>query len=130
MSDRSLDENETRLKLVNPALALAGWSPSQIAEEVATGRVGSEGKREPGRADYVLHVRGDRGMLPVAVLEVKSESREPDEGVEQATAYARALSGRTRSRPTVASLCRWIWLRALSPAVVHWLSSPVRTTCG
>ena len=92
MSDRSLDENETRLKLVNPALALAGWSPSQIAEEVATGRVGSEGKREPGRADYVLHVRGDRGMLPVAVLEVKSELREPDEGVEQATAYARALS--------------------------------------
>lgn len=92
MSGHSLDENETRLKLVNPALALAGWSPSQIAEEVATGRVGSEGKREPGRADYVLHVRGDRGMLPVAVLEVKSESREPDEGVEQAAAYARALS--------------------------------------
>lgn len=92
MSDHSLDENETRLKLVNPALALAGWSPSQIAEEVATGRVESDGKREPGRADYVLHVRGDRGMLPVAVLEAKSESREPDAGVEQAAAYARALS--------------------------------------
>ena len=92
MSDHSLDENDTRLRLVNPALALAGWSPSQIAEEVATGRVGSDGKREPGRADYVLQVRGDRGMLPVAVLEAKSESREPDEGVEQAAAYAQALS--------------------------------------
>ena len=92
MSDQSLDENETRLRLVNPALALAGWSPSQIAEEVATGRVGSDGTREPGRADYVLHIRGDRGMRPVAVLEVKSESREPDEGVEQAAEYARALS--------------------------------------
>lgn len=92
MSDHSLDENETRLRLVNPALALAGWSPSQIAEEFATGRVGSDGKREPGRADYVLQVRGDRGMLPVAVLEAKSESREPDAGVEQAAAYARALS--------------------------------------
>ena len=92
MSDQSLDENETRLRLVNPALALAGWSPSQIAEEVATGRVGRDGTREPGRADYVLHIRGDRGMRPVAVLEVKSESREPDEGVEQAAEYARALS--------------------------------------
>ena len=92
MSDQSLDENETRLWLVNPALALAGWSPSQIAEEVATGRVRRDGTREPGRADYVLHIRGDRGMRPVAVLEVKSESREPDEGVEQAAEYARALS--------------------------------------
>ena len=92
MSDHSLDENETRLRLVNPALALAGWSPSQIAEEVATGRVGRDGTREPGRADYVLHIRGDRGMRPVAVLEVKSESREPDDGVEQAAEYARALS--------------------------------------
>ena len=92
MADHSLDESETRLRLVNPALALAGWSPAQIAEEVVTGRVGADGTREPGRADYVLHIRSDRGMRPVAVLEVKSESREPDDGVEQAAEYARALS--------------------------------------
>ena len=92
MTDYRLDEEATRRKLVNTALAQAGWSPSQIGEEVGTERIRRDGTREAGRADYVLYVRVNRKKQPVAVLEAKSESHDPIEGAEQAAEYARALS--------------------------------------
>lgn len=92
MADYRLDEEATRRKLVNTALAQAGWSPSQIGEEVGTERIRRDGTREAGRADYVLYVRVNRKKQPVAVLEAKSESHDPIEGAEQAAEYARALS--------------------------------------
>ena len=63
-----------------------------MKQEVSTGRIRGDGSRGPGRADYVLYARDDRGMRPVAVLEVKSESHDAGVGAEQAAEYARALS--------------------------------------
>ena len=92
MPAQRLDEEGTCLQLVTPALSRAGWRRSQLKQEVSTGRIRGDGSRGPGRADYVLYARDDRGMRPIAVLEVKSELHDAGVGAEQAAEYARALS--------------------------------------
>lgn len=93
------NEADTRAKLIDPKLKLAGWGESQIEREhyfvkgraVTNGRiylVGEEARRrEPRRVDYLLRYNGQM----IAVLEAKDERRTADAGLEQAKFYARLL---------------------------------------
>ncbi len=95
-----LNEADTRAKLIDPKLRVAGWGESQIEREhyflkgkaFTAGRiylVGEESRRrQPRRADYLLRLHN---ALAIAVLEAKDESHTADAGLEQAKAYALAL---------------------------------------
>ena len=86
-----MNEAQTRLELIDPALKAAGWreKPASIAvEQIAPGRVGTKGRER--RADYVLMWKNRR----VAVVEAKAEGLSAEVGVPQAKAYAEALGVR------------------------------------
>lgn len=92
-----LNEEETRIRLVEPKLRSAGWADSQIAREFYYDRnvvytrgriyfIGDETRRrEPRRVDYVLRYTDS---FPIAVVEVEPESKPPNAGLEQAKSYA------------------------------------------
>ena len=88
-----LSEADTRVKLIDPALASAGWGEDRIRREVqiTNGRlflVGNEThRRQPTFADYLLY----SDDVPVAVVEAKDDSHEPADGLQQAKAYAERL---------------------------------------
>lgn len=87
-----LNEPDTRAKLIDPALHEAGWTEDMIAREQTPGPVhivGGGGRRGRKRMDYVLQVRIQGKMIPVAVVEAKSKGHMPDAGLEQAKSYAR-----------------------------------------
>lgn len=87
-----MNEAQTRLDLIDPALMAAGWreKPASIAvEQIAPGRIGTKG-RQKRKADYVLMW----GKRRVAVVEAKAEGLSAEEGVPQAKAYAKALGVR------------------------------------
>ena len=86
------NEADTRAKLIDPKVKLAGWGEGQIEREhyfvkgraVTDGRiylVGEESRRrEPRRVDHLLRYDGQK----IAVLEAKDVSHPPDAGLEQA----------------------------------------------
>ncbi|MCY4620146.1 MAG: DEAD/DEAH box helicase family protein [Chloroflexi bacterium] len=87
-----LNESDTRAKLIDPALHAAGWTEAMIAREQTPGPVhivGGGGRRGKKRMDYVLQVLMQSTMIPVAVVEAKSDDQMPDAGLEQAKSYAR-----------------------------------------
>ena len=93
------NEADTRAKLIDPKLRLAGWGEGLIEREhyfdkgrkVTDGRIYLVGeksrRREPRRVDYLLRYDGQM----IALLEAKYEGHSPDAGLEQAKAYARHL---------------------------------------
>ena len=93
------NEADTRAKLIDPKVRLAGWGEGQIEREhyfvkgrkVTDGRIYLVGedsrRREPRRLDYLLRYDGQM----IAVLEEKDERHPPDAGLEQAKSYARLL---------------------------------------
>src|SRR5829696_959274 len=93
------NEADTRAKLIDPKLRLAGWGEGQIEREhyfvkgraVTHGRiylVGEESRRrEPRRVDYLLRYNGQM----IAALEAKDERHTSDAGLEQAKSYAYLL---------------------------------------
>lgn len=88
----SLNEADTRAKLIDPALHKNGWNEEWIAREETAGAVhivGGGGRRGKKRIDYVLRVRTQGSMIPVALIEAKPEDQFPDAGLEQAKAYGR-----------------------------------------
>jgi type I restriction enzyme R subunit len=91
----SLSEADTRAKLIDPALHDRGWTEDLIRrEETDRGIDVVEGKprrREKGRIDYLLRIRINPSVQPVAValIEAKKESDFPHRGLEQAKKYAR-----------------------------------------
>jgi len=92
----TLTEAETRKKLVDEKLQLAGWNvndPSQVIEEmdIDLNKAGLQVESNPNNpfaghrfADYVLLHKGK----PAAVIEVKRTSKDPALGKEQAYQYA------------------------------------------
>lgn len=95
MVAESLNEADTRAKLIDPALHACGWTEDLIhREETACGIDIIEGKprrREKGRIDYLLRIRINVSTQPIAValLEAKKNTEPPDKGLEQAKKYAR-----------------------------------------
>jgi type I restriction enzyme R subunit len=93
-----LNEAETRLRLIDPAIHARGWTEDLIKREETLGTVeivdGRPRRQTQGRTDYTLRVKMDAEGQPVAVaiLEAKDEGKHPAYGFEQAKEYARACS--------------------------------------
>ena len=90
----SLNEADTRAKLIDPVLHDRGWNEDWIRREETAGRVQFIGslekpRRAQKRIDYVLNVMVKGTLMPVALLEAKPESAAPSAGLEQAKTYAR-----------------------------------------
>src|SRR5262249_25700746 len=93
------DEETTRSQLIDTWLLAVGWDPSdpnQVGKEVLV-------KNQPtdsgeGFADYVLW--GDNGK-PLAVIEAKRTSKDPQVGRTQAEYYAEGLRARFGQRPII-----------------------------
>ena len=89
-----MNEAETRLTLIDPALKTAGWGViegSRIRAEypITLGRLEGAGKRgKPLTADYLLEYRNTK----LAVVEAKSDEKAVTEGVAQAKDYATKLA--------------------------------------
>ncbi|MCC6179423.1 MAG: DEAD/DEAH box helicase family protein [Chloroflexi bacterium] len=92
----TLNEADTRSKLIDPALHARGWTEGHIKREETTGAItvvsGKARKAPRGRTDYTLRVKVNIGTQPVAValIEAKSEALPPAHGLEQAKMYAAA----------------------------------------
>ena len=90
-----MNESDTRLHKIDPALKRAGWGEvegSRILTEVTftRGKISQTVKHRPRRADYVLVFRG----VKLAIVEAKSDELSYSEGVMQAREYAEALDVR------------------------------------
>lgn len=90
----SLNEADTRSKLIDPALYAMGWTEDLIRREESAGAIhildGLPRKQPRGRVDYTLRVKVSSTSQPVAValIEAKAEDLSPDHGLEQAKLYA------------------------------------------
>lgn len=93
----TLTEQETRRRFIDYDLAAAGWRIGDNAriEEALTGVPSASGA---GFADYVLYGADGR---PLAVVEAKRTSRDPEAGAVQAGLYADALAARYHRRPVI-----------------------------
>ena len=86
-----MNEAQTRLNLIDPAIRAAGWTAENdcqvlVEQTVAPGRVGKV-RGKPLRADYILSYRGRR----LVVVEAKGDEHQAIEGYEQALKYGRML---------------------------------------
>jgi len=95
----TLNEADTRARLIDPRLKASGWGAEQISREhyyrrdveFTPGRIvlrGTRARRKPGRkVDYLLRYSG----FPVAVVEAKAEGETAETGFEQGKSYARDM---------------------------------------
>lgn len=96
-----ISEFETRKKYIDVDLKLMGWrfegEDSDVREEYeVTGMNGVMGQK--GYADYVLF---GRDGLPLAVIEAKRTSKDPNNGRKQAVLYADCLEHKFGRRPMI-----------------------------
>jgi type I restriction enzyme R subunit len=90
----SLNEADTRAKLIDPAIHKCGWTEDLIRREETAGTVeivnGRARRRSRGKLDYVLRVKVNVDTQPVALalIEAKRESLPPGHGLDQAKGYA------------------------------------------
>jgi len=88
-----MNESETRAELIDPKLKASGWGEvedSKVLREfhITDGRIQVGGTRaKPEIADYILVYKNRK----IGVVEAKSDSFGPTEGVTQAKAYADKL---------------------------------------
>ena len=95
----SLNEADTRARLIDPLLASANWGGDQIAREhyyrrdvqYTPGRIVLRGtrteRREGRKVDYLLRYAG----FSIAVVEAKAEEESAESGFRQGQDYARDL---------------------------------------
>ena len=89
-----MNESQTRLDLIDPALKAAGWgvvADSKLMAErlITVGRIRPGGKRGIQlKADYTLEYKG----VELAVVEAKRRGLDANEGVAQAKLYATKLA--------------------------------------
>ncbi len=91
----TLNEADTRAKLVDPKLHRIGWTEEHIKREETAGTifiVNGKGRRRSGKTDYTLRLKVGIGTQPVAVavIEAKKESLHCADGLEQAKLYGAA----------------------------------------
>ncbi len=90
----SLNEADTRAKLIDPAIHKRGWTEDLIRREETAGTVeiinGRARRRSRGKIDYVLRVKVNVDTQPVALalMEAKKESLHAGHGLDQAKGYA------------------------------------------
>jgi type I restriction enzyme R subunit len=110
----AFDEATTRTRLIDSQLASVGWnvaageaSTEQVGKEIEVGHQPTESGI--GYADYVLW---DDNGNPLAVIEAKKTSVEPERGRHQATLYADGLEKTYGHRPVIFytnGFDIWIW---------------------
>jgi len=89
-----MNESQTEFELIEPKLKSSGWGvveSSKILKQfpINLGRIQPGNLRaSPLKADYILSYKGRK----LAVIEAKSDEREPTEGVAQAKDYALKLN--------------------------------------
>ena len=91
-----MNESDTRLKKIDPALKAAGWGvvegsdifTEQRAYIVSPGRIVTKAKRNPDKIDYLLTYKG----VKIGIVEAKKDERDVSAGVEQAKKYATAMN--------------------------------------
>ena len=94
----SLNEADTRAKLVTPALHSRGWTEDLIRREERAAPIDIVGdkawRRNKKRTDYTLRLklREDSQPVAVALIEAKKEGELPAHGLEQAKGYGRLLN--------------------------------------
>lgn len=94
----SLNEADTRAKLIDPALHSRGWTEDLIRREERAAPIDIVGdrarRRNKKRTDYTfrLKLRGDSQPVAVALIEAKQEGLPPSHGLEQAKRYGRLLN--------------------------------------
>ncbi len=92
-----ISEEETRQRLIDRDLARSGWKVGHKGAN--TSEVTQEHTLKNGdRADYVLW---DDNGKPLAVVEAKKTSRDPEAGRKQAACYADALEAQYGQRPVI-----------------------------
>jgi type I restriction enzyme R subunit len=90
----SLNEADTRAKLIDPAIHKRGWTEDLIRREETAGTVeiisSKPRRRSRGKIDYVLRVKVNVDTQPVALalIEAKKESLPAGHGLDQAKEYA------------------------------------------
>lgn len=116
-------EETTRLNLIDPDLAKAGWNLSneRDREYPITGMpIGHNNKTGTGYVDYVLW--GKNGK-PLALVEAKRTNRDPQVGQQQALLYANCLEAEFGQRPLIFYTNGneiWLWDDLISaPRPVH-----------
>ena len=87
-----MNESQTRIDKIDPALKIAGWSAvedSRIITEynITNGRISKTSKPKALKADYILSYKG----VKLAIVEAKSDEKDVSEGVAQAKLYAEML---------------------------------------
>ncbi|HSH02439.1 MAG TPA: DEAD/DEAH box helicase family protein [Anaerolineae bacterium] len=101
-------EAETRALLIDLLLREVGWDPT--ATNVAEYKVAPmPNKSGFGKADYVLW---DDNGLPLAVIEAKRATKDPQNGQQQAKLYADALEQMHGQRPIIFytnGYMSWLW---------------------
>ena len=91
-----MNESDTRLKKIDPALHAAGWGvvedsdifTEQRAYIVSPGRIVTKAKRNPDKIDYLLTYKG----VKIGIVEAKKEELDVSAGVELAKKYAKAMN--------------------------------------
>lgn len=91
-----MNESDTRLKKIDPALREAGWGvvpgsdifTEQRAYLIAPGRVARLKERNPKKIDYLLVYKNQK----LGIIEAKSDEKLVTEGVEQAKDYAQRMN--------------------------------------
>ena len=91
-----MNESDTRLKKIDPALKAAGWGvvegsdifTEQRAYFLTPGRIVSKAKRNPDKIDYLLTYKG----VKIGIIEAKKDELDVSAGVEQAKKYAAAMN--------------------------------------
>ncbi|MFW6415564.1 MAG: EcoAI/FtnUII family type I restriction enzme subunit R, partial [Thermodesulfobacteriota bacterium] len=95
MEKKSLSERDICTKYITPALESVGWDiRSQVREEVTLtqGRIIVKGKTfkrgKQKRADYILYYKPN---IPIAIIEVKDNTRSVGAGIQQALEYGQMV---------------------------------------
>ena len=88
-----MNEAQTRLNKIDPALKKAGWNVAEqshiiVEYPITNGRVSKSVAPKPLKADYILTYKG----VKLAVVEAKSDEKDVSEGVAQAKQYAKMLN--------------------------------------
>ena len=82
-----LNEDETRTKLIDPAIKAVGWTEDHIRSEETAGKIaiirGKAVRARTGRTDYTLRIKISKDAQPVAVavVEAKAEDKHPAYGI-------------------------------------------------
>lgn len=93
---KDLSEFKTRKKYIDVDLKLLGWDfDDDVKEEFEVENMGGK----PGQVGYADYVLFGKNGLPLAVIEAKRTSKDPNIGRQQALLYAKALEERYGCRP-------------------------------